>query len=192
MAPNVKFTNVEILTLAVFLLAGETKFIDTEDIAVKAHELALGRFTWKKYRDRISLEAVRKRLSDALKPKNGGFLFGSHRKGWMLSQDGFAFCKANIGRLKYANIAREPINLEEQKRNNKERKRMLSSIVFEKLSNNGTNNISSQDAESFFGIDDYVLGKAREQKLSRIVNTFSDDYEIGKVVKLLAVKVRKK
>ena len=189
---KIQFTNVEILTLAVFLLSGETKHVDTEDIAIKSHELAPGRFTWKKHKDRISLEAVRKRLSDALKSEHGGYLHGSHRKGWILSQSGYAFCKANIDKLNNVNISREPINLEEQKRSNIERKRMLYSIVFEKLCNEGVNSLSVQEAESFFRIDDYVLGNAREQRLSRIVNTFGEDPELGHAVRLLAKKVRKK
>ncbi len=37
--------NHEIVTLAVYLLGGETQRADTEDIAVKANELVPGRFT---------------------------------------------------------------------------------------------------------------------------------------------------
>ena len=40
-----------------YLLGGETRRVDTEDIAVKANELAPGRFAWKKYPDQINLEA---------------------------------------------------------------------------------------------------------------------------------------
>jgi hypothetical protein len=43
--------NHEIVTLAVYLLGGEAQRVDTEDIAIRANELAPGRFTWRKYRD---------------------------------------------------------------------------------------------------------------------------------------------
>ena len=39
-----RLNNQEIVTLSVFLLGGDTALIDTEDIAVKANELAPGRF----------------------------------------------------------------------------------------------------------------------------------------------------
>ncbi len=58
----VSLANHEIVTLAVFLLRGDTRRVDTEDIAVKANELAHGRFTWRKYPDQINIDAVRKRL----------------------------------------------------------------------------------------------------------------------------------
>ena len=58
-------SNHEIVTLAVYLLGGDTQYVDTEDAAVKANELAPGRFTWRKYRDQINIENVRTFLSDA-------------------------------------------------------------------------------------------------------------------------------
>ena len=38
-------SNHEIVTLAVYLLGGDTQHVDTEAIAVKVNELAPGRFT---------------------------------------------------------------------------------------------------------------------------------------------------
>ncbi len=66
-------TNHEIVTLSVYLLGGDTQYVGTEDIAVKANELAPGRFTWRKYRDQINIENVRTFLSDARIQKNGGY-----------------------------------------------------------------------------------------------------------------------
>ena len=63
------FSNHEIVTLAVYLLGGESKAIDTEDVAVKANEIAPGRFNWRKYPHQINIENVRTFLSDAKKPK---------------------------------------------------------------------------------------------------------------------------
>lgn len=44
-------SNNEIVTLAVFLLGGDSHCVDTEDVAVKVNEIAPGRFTWRKYPD---------------------------------------------------------------------------------------------------------------------------------------------
>ncbi|HAB18651.1 MAG TPA: hypothetical protein DCE44_19690 [Verrucomicrobiales bacterium] len=52
--------NHEIVTLAVYLLGGDTHRVDTEDVAVKANDLAHGRFTWRKYRDQINIDANRR------------------------------------------------------------------------------------------------------------------------------------
>jgi hypothetical protein len=52
-------SNHEIVTLAAYLLGGDTQYVDTEDVAVKANELAPGRFTWRKYRNQINIENVR-------------------------------------------------------------------------------------------------------------------------------------
>lgn len=58
-------TQAELVTVAVYLLGGELRKIDTEDTAMKAHEIAPGRFAWRKYPGQINLELVRVALSDA-------------------------------------------------------------------------------------------------------------------------------
>jgi hypothetical protein len=57
------FANHELVVLATYLAGGAKAVSDTEDIAVKANELAPGRFTWRKYADQINIDTVRKRLS---------------------------------------------------------------------------------------------------------------------------------
>jgi hypothetical protein len=83
-------SNHEIVTIAVYLLGGDTQRIETEDVAVKSNELAPGRFTWRKYPDQINIENVRTFLSDAKKPKNGSFLLGAGKDGWILTEAGLA------------------------------------------------------------------------------------------------------
>jgi hypothetical protein len=59
--------NYEIVTVALILFGGGTRSVDTEDIAVKANQIAPGRFAWRKYPDQINIDTVRKRLWDARK-----------------------------------------------------------------------------------------------------------------------------
>ncbi|MFZ2068557.1 MAG: hypothetical protein WAV27_21505, partial [Xanthobacteraceae bacterium] len=54
--------NHEVVVLATYLAGGRTSYTDTEDIAVKANEIAPGRFAWRKYKEQINIETVRKRL----------------------------------------------------------------------------------------------------------------------------------
>ena len=81
-------SNHEIVTLAVYLLGGDTMRIDHEDVAVKANELAPGRFTWRKYKNQINIKNISAFLWDARKPKNGGYLIGTDVDGWMLTEQG--------------------------------------------------------------------------------------------------------
>src|SRR5271154_2187615 len=94
------FANHEVVVMATYFAGGKTAYTDTEDIAVKANEIAPGRFSWRKYKEQINIEAVRKRLWDATKADKGGYLIGSERDGWLLTQTGLKFCKKHLHLLK--------------------------------------------------------------------------------------------
>jgi len=183
--------NMEIVTLAVYLLGGDSKHIDTEDIAIKANELAPGRFTWRKYTDQINIDNVRKRLSDAKDPKKGGYLVGSFNKGWHLSENGLKFAKKRFKDLKNTKLSRSPLDKREMAWQRHEKTRMLGTVAFEKVSTNEADTVTHQEAEAFFRIDDYVTGEERKTKLIRFTNTFGDDQDLGKTIKILVKKVRK-
>jgi hypothetical protein len=186
------FTNIDIVTIAVFLLGGDSKYIDTEDIAVKVNELAPGRFTWRKYRDQINIDSVRKRLSDAKNPTKSGYLLGSFTQGWLLSENGLKFCRKNSKQLKSAGLSRAPLDKREMSWRRHERARMLASSAFEKIRENREDEITPREAEGFFMVDDYITGVAREKKLARIINGFGNDPELGPAVRLLKGRVREK
>jgi hypothetical protein len=182
--------NHEIVTLAVYLLGGDTQYVDTEDAAVKASELAPGRFTWRKYRDQINIENVRAFLSDAKKQKNGGYLRGAGKDGWLLTESGTAFAKARVAGLQTIDLSRDRLSVKERKWLQHERVRMLSSEAFAKFAAGIVDAISTQEAESFFRLDAYVTGSAREDKIVRALNSFGSDPELGAAVKALAEKAR--
>ncbi|MGA8214446.1 MAG: hypothetical protein WB799_12695, partial [Candidatus Sulfotelmatobacter sp.] len=66
---------------------------------------------------------------------------------------------------------------------------MLASSALAKYRSQGSAVVSVQEASAFFRIDDYIVGKLREEKLARILNAFGDDPEIGEVVREFARKV---
>jgi hypothetical protein len=101
-----KLANHEIVTLAVYLLGGDTQRVDTENIAVKANELAPGRFTWRKYRDQINIDTVRKRLWDAATAAKGEYLAGSEKQGWILTTPGLKFATENIASVGLADLSK--------------------------------------------------------------------------------------
>jgi len=184
------FSNLEIVTLSVYLLGGDSSYIDTEDIAVKVNELAPGRFSWRKYPDQINIDNVRKRLSDAKNPQKGGYIIGSFNEGWILTANGLGMCKKRMKELKGTNVSRPPIDQKQLRWQQREKTRMLSTAAFEKITLNNENEITIQEAEAFFRLDEYIVGKAREKKLNRYINSFTDDPKMGELVKKLAKKVR--
>jgi hypothetical protein len=183
-------SNHEIVTLAVYLLGGDTQHVDTEDVAVKANEIAPRRFTWRKYADQINIENVRTFLSDAKKEKNGSYLRGAGKDGWLLTENGVAFAKSQVASLETVDLSRERLSVKDRRWLQHERARMLSSEAFAKFSNGEINGITPQEAESFFRLDVYVTGNAREDKIVRALNAFGSDPELGAAVKALATKVR--
>jgi hypothetical protein len=182
--------NHQIVTLAVYLLGGEGAYVDTEDVAVKANEIAPERFAWRKYADQINIDAIRKRLSDAKKPEKGGYLLGSFKNGWLLTENGLKFAKEKVKDLDEMNLSRKPLGQQERQWRRNERIRLLASDAFQKLKLGKSDMITRQEAETFFRVDDYVVGKARERKMVRILNTFGDDPVLADAVKTLADKVR--
>jgi hypothetical protein len=183
--------NHEIVTLAVYLLGGDTQRIDAEDIAVKANDLAPQRFTWRKYPNQINLEAVRKRLWDARQTKKGGYLVGSDNAGWSLTPSGILFAKNKESILKKLNLARKPLTAKERNLVRREHERLLGSAAFEKFLSGEADKISVQEAESFFRVDAYVTGEARTEKILRTKNRFGGDAELGSLIKLLESKLSK-
>lgn len=178
--------NHDLVTIAVYLLGGSTRPIDTEDIAIKTNDLAPGRFTWQKYKDQISLDSVRKRLWDA-QSEDKGFLYltGSERDGWMLTQKGVDFAKVNVARLSDHDLSGERIRGSDRKWRDRERVRLLASDAFMKIRDGNSGTITFHDAATFFRLDEYVTGTARERKIARVVNAFYDDAELGPAVKII-------
>jgi hypothetical protein len=185
-------SNHEIVTLAVFLLGGDSKRVDTEDVAVKSNELAPGRFTWRKYSDQINIKNISWCLWDAKKAKNGSYLIGADEDGWMLTESGLKFSRAHVGGLKSASLARAPLNSKERILLRRERERLLATNAFAKFSSDQPDEISMQEAESFFRVDAYVTGDARMEKILRTKNRFGDDAELGPLIRLLESKLPKR
>jgi hypothetical protein len=88
-------SNHQIVVIAAYLVGADSSRVDTEDVAVKANQIAPGRFSWRKYPEQINIETVRKRLWDACKEEKGGYIHGSERTGWLLTEEGVAFAKRN-------------------------------------------------------------------------------------------------
>ena len=73
---RIEFSKPQSVTIAVALLGGDTVYVDHEDVPLKVNDIAPGRFNWRKYSERIDLDAVNGALRHAKKPQNGGLVHG--------------------------------------------------------------------------------------------------------------------
>jgi hypothetical protein len=183
--------NHEVVTLALYLLGGDAHYIDTEDVAFKANELAPGRFMWVKHHDQIDKENVRLALRDATRQEKGvRYIVGSKKKGWLLTEAGLKFARGRMESLRTTNLSRRPLAPQERLRLRNERGRLISSVAYEKYQAGQFHKITPQEAEAFFRIDDYITGELRQQKITRTINMFGEDPELGEATRELAKLVR--
>lgn len=178
--------NHELVVLAAYLAGAQSALADTEDIAIKANELAPGRFTWRKYKEQINIDAVRKRLWDASKPEKGAYLIGSEKGGWRLTKAGFDFASRHTNDGMTAQPSKTRASQDERKTQTREIKRMLSDEAFQKIHLGLTASITKSEAERFFRIDDYVTGKARAAKIERFRIIATGNSELARAIKILS------
>jgi hypothetical protein len=180
----------EIVTLATYFAGGDRKHVDTEDVAIKAEEIAPGRFSWRKYKNRIDLELIYKHLWDLTKPDKGGYVTGSKNDGWLMTLAGAAFAEQAVGRLKNLQPAREKRPKREENWMKRERARMQGEAAYAKIREGRESELTRAEAEKFLRLDDYVLGAARARKIQQAEIDFRDDPELGPIVRKVAAVIR--
>lgn len=178
-------SQLEMSLLAVYVLGGDSKSLDTEDIAIKCHELAPGLFSWRKYPEQINLELVRVALSDAKKSQNGELLRGSGREGWRLSAKGLEWAntqgkKLLKGKFQPSTKARTAGSIDAV-RKTREKDRVISSPAWKSW--NGGGSISESDAQALFRIDEYSTPKMLEIKIVRMQALFDEEERISNFLK---------
>lgn len=182
---------IEVVTVVVYLLGGTTKAVHTEDVAIRANQMAPGRFVWRKYPEHIDLQAVRFALENA-KREHCGYLIGTGNEGWMLATAGVEFAQENVARFQSSDLSGERLSESEKKWIRRERARLVSSDAYGKLRCGNAEGLTNQDISGFFRLDEYVTGAARERKIARIVNAFHNDPELGEAVTMLAELVKRR
>lgn len=185
-----ELSNLEVVVLAVYVLGGDQALVDTEDAAMKASEIAPGRFTWRKYPGQISLEHVRVFLSDAKKPKNGSLLAGDGTKGWRLTPAGVSWATRNTGRAAVGSAERQRVDRGLKTRRETEQVRIRALPAWAKYSTGG--DVSLREAEAVFRVSEYVQGSRREQLVDRGRALFTGDEDLGPFVEAMARIVKEK
>lgn len=183
-------SNLEIVVLALYALRGDGSPVSTEDVAVKANEIAPGRFAWKKYPEQINLEHVRVFLTDAKKEKNGRLVGGGNTSGWVLSDRGLALAKRRAPILGSVDLSRTPISSKERLWRVRERARIEEVLLERGITLESCSSTPRADAEAVFRLDEYISGEARARIVYRYLSAFGDDEVLGPVIQGLAERVR--
>jgi hypothetical protein len=180
-----------VAALALYVLGGGETPVDTEDVAMRAHEIAPGRFSWRKYPDQINLELVRVALSDARKPENGALVTGTGKSGWSLTAAGQRWAQTNAPRLLEQDLTKQRAERSagsiDERRWQRERLRMLTTDAWRQW--NGAHDatgISREAAHDLFRIDRYSVGRAREMKVNRVRTMFADDSDLAEFIEVAA------
>ncbi|TYP81579.1 hypothetical protein BD830_105246 [Maritimibacter alkaliphilus HTCC2654] len=185
-----RLTNSQVAVLAAYLAGASRAHADTEDIAVKAAELAPGRFSWRKYPEQINIETIRKRLWDASSEKMGRLLTGSERDGWLLTEAGLQFCREHSDQLENPEEGSIRLSQKEQAWATRERGRMQAETAFRKWKDGLIDEIQPVEAERFFRIDDYIVGELRRSRVKRARDIFAADQTMSEAINEIAKKVR--
>lgn len=184
----------EIATLAIYLLRGVSRSVDTEDAAVKCHEVAPALFSWQKHKEQINLELVRVALSDAKKQKNGGLLTGSGREGWRLSSRGLDWIRAREAAGSHfvpANHqpSRSKAGSIDSVRKERERRRLLASDAWQEWDK--VKAVSARAAQQIFRIDEYTTERMTAIKVARLRAMFDPEDEVTDFLRVASEKVLK-
>lgn len=185
-----RLSNTQIAVLAAYLAGGSKAPADTEDVAVKAAELAPGRFSWRKYPEQINIETIRKRLWDAASDKMGRLLTGSERDGWLLTEAGLKFCQEHAGELSKTGDGAIRMSQREQAWATRERVRMQAEAAYRKWQHGNIEEVQPVEAERFFRIDDYIVGDLRRSRIRRARDIFAADQTMSEAIDEIAKKVR--
>ena len=186
---SLTLSHSQVVALALFALGGDQRRVDTEDIAVKAHELAPGRFAWRKYPDQINLELVRVFLSDAKKPDSRALVVGSGRTGWSLTARGVKWAASMKKHGAATHFDRDHalsrVGSVDANRRKQERERLTRTTAWAgwNTSQTAPNEV---EAREVFRIDSYSDTSLQQAKLARLRGLFAEDVALSRFLEAAA------
>ncbi len=186
-----EFSKPQVATIAVALLDGDKAYVDREDVALKANDIAPGRFNWRKYPDRIDLDAVGSALRSAKKNQNGGLLVGNNTNGWMLSPAGLKWIKTVNFEAVCHNLPGEHRKASIRASLETERMRLLNTKAYKLFIEGNSNAITVQDFYEFARVNEYFQTKARQRRYAIIANAVIENDSLSKLWELLQTKFSK-
>ncbi|MHA6695295.1 hypothetical protein [Homoserinimonas sp. A520] len=182
-----KLTKKDVAVLALAQLGGASQIIDTEDAAIAAHAIDARAFGWKKYSDRVDLDAVRTTLrheGEAKEPR----IEGSIQNGWHLTPRGVAWFEANQSVLSGGTVSVAPTSAAAQRWRAETRgsgaavNRIRTSDAFRLWS--AGKELAPRTAADVFRIDEYTPPKDRSRKAAQLQELAGGDPEIDEFMKV--------
>jgi len=156
--------------LALHDLGGERQAVDTEDVAMRAAQVAPKSFRWRKYPDQVDLERVRIALKHN-KEHEPALVSGGIRDGWQLTAEGLKECLKFRGASPVADSA--------------EAKRMRLSKAFATWSGEHKDALRREDVLELLRVNDYFPESKRRQRAAAVVNAAAGDAELEYFVEML-------
>ena len=181
----------ELVTIAVALLDGDKAYVGREDVALKVNDIAPGRFNWRKYPDRIDLDAVGSALRAAKKNQNGGLLVGNNTNGWMLSPTGLKWIKTVDFEAVYHELLVEHRKTSISASLETERIRLLNTKAYKLFVEGNFKAITVQDFYEFARVNEYFQTKARQRRYAIVTNAVIDNDTLLKLWELLQTEFSK-
>jgi len=137
--------NLDIVTIALYILGSGTKSFDKEEIATKADEIAPIRFRWKTNPKMISDGLVWDALSNARKK---GYVLENTTK-YLLTAEGVKFAQENIHKIKNYDQTRTRFNKKDKEVYENTKDRILRSSAYLKAKENKIREIASMSFKIF-------------------------------------------
>lgn len=187
---NNKFSNQEIVTIALYNLGGGIGSFDIESIAKEADKLAPGRFRWKTDPNMISDSNTWDALSNARKKKY--ILQQAQEKNtdsYLLTEDGVEFARRNLKKVKDFDQGKTRIPISKELYDNT-KLRLISSSAYKKAREDKLEQISQREYNDFFIINDYMKNIKKNEKIQKLKNLFISDKELKIIIdKIASIKI---
>ena len=187
---NNKFSNQEIVTIALYNLGGGIGSFDIESIAKEADKLAPGRFRWKTDPNMISDSNTWDALSNARKKKY--ILQQAQEKNtdsYLLTEVGVEFARRNLKKVKDFDQGKTRIPISKELYDNT-KLRLISSSAYKKAREDKLEQISQREYNDFFIINDYMKNIKKNEKIQKLKNLFISDKELKIIIdKIASIKI---
>jgi hypothetical protein len=170
--------NLDIVTIALYILGNGTKSFDKEEIATKADEIAPIRFRWKTNSNMISDGLVWDALSNARKK---GYVLENTAK-YLLTEEGIKFAQENIHKIKNYDQTRSRYSKKDKEVYENTKIRILNSGAYSKAIENKLEEVNANEFQSFFRINEYMDNKQIKEKIHKLKNMFTDDKDLKNVI----------
>lgn len=182
-----RLTKKDVTVMALAKLDGTNTVIDTEDAAIAAHAIDRDAFGWKKYPERVDLDAVRTTLRHEGEGKHPR-IEGSIQTGWHLTPHGVSWIKANLVLLDDAKVTVAPTTAAVQRWRAETREagaavnRVRTSEAFRLWTQGEV--VTPRQAAGVFRIDEYTPAKDRSRKAAQLQELTRADEDIEAFMKV--------